>query len=124
MTRVNGKWIVAGMIGNIARPGGIITTESSGGTCTYVHDLLQDHLGFKHSQAIKTIDKLQSIASHATNTLSSMYPTWSEFGLDIGIDPNKNIWIFEINITPGALVFQKLDKKIFRRILHLRKMAR
>lgn len=123
MTRVNGKWVVAGMIGNIARRGGIITTESSGGVSTYVHELLQNHLGFSQLRTQETIEKLKTISLHATKTTSRMYPRWSEFGLDIGIDSRNNIWIFEINITPGALVFQKLDQKTFQRILYLRRLA-
>jgi hypothetical protein len=124
MTRVKGNWLVAGMIGNVARTGGIITTESSGGVSMHVQEMLAKHLGFSETKITKTMDELKVIAHHATKTISHHYPTWSEFGLDIGIDPNNNIWIFEINITPGALVFQKLGKEIFQRILYLRKIAR
>lgn len=123
MIRVHGEWVVAGMIGNIARRGGIITTESSGGTSTYVHDLLQSHLGSTSLKTHETIEKLKTISLHATKTVSMRYPTWNEFGLDIGIDPNNNIWIFEINIFPGGLVFKKLDRKIYQNILHLRQIS-
>lgn len=124
MTRVHGKWLIAGMIGNIARAGGIITTESSGGVSVHVGYMLKKHLGYSHTQVKKTIQKIESVALHATRTISHNYPTWSEFGLDMGIDRKNNLWIFEVNITPGALVFQKLGKEAFHRILSLRKIAR
>lgn len=124
MIRAGGKWQVAGMIGNIARRGGIITTESSGGVSTYVHDLLQTHLGYSQNQTQNILDRITNISHQATGTVSNVYPKWNEFGLDIGIDPSGNIWIFEINIFPGGLVFKKLDKKIYQRLLHLRRLAR
>lgn len=123
LMRIKGKWRVAGIVGRVAPRKSIVTNAYSGGISKHVEDLLTDDLGYNPRRAENTIEELCTISKQATKTMSRAYPKWSEFGLDIGIDTFNNIWIYEINIKPGTLVFKNLDRETFRHILNLRKKA-
>jgi hypothetical protein len=57
----------------------------------------------------------------ATETFSAAFPRWTEVGLDIGIDEDGQLWIYEINIKPGMLVFRD-DRPSFERIMKMKKL--
>ncbi|SEM92303.1 YheC/YheD family protein [Lihuaxuella thermophila] len=123
LMRIKGKWRVAGIVGRVAPKKSIVTNAYSGGISKHVDRLLTDDLGYNPRRAEHTIEELCTISKQATKIISRVYPRWSEFGLDIGIDPFHRIWIYEINIKPGTLVFKNLDRETFRHILKLRKKA-
>lgn len=124
MTRIKGTWIIAGMVGRLAPMESIVTNYFLEGPSTYVSELLTTQLYLSSNKAEEMITQLKSLSLQATQIISSAYPKWSEFGLDIGIDSSNHLWIYEINITPGASVFQKINYKSYLRILNLRKRAR
>lgn len=124
MTRVNRKWIIAGMVGRMAPIDGIVTNYFLEGPTTYVSNLLTGPLQLSSNQANSLIQEIKTLSLATTKIISSSYPKWNEFGLDIGIDTAQKLWIYEVNITPGASVFQKLNYQSFLRIMQLRKQAR
>jgi len=65
---------------------------------------------------------LTVLSTHATETFGHAFPKWKEFGLDIGIDERGKLWIYEINIKPGMLVFQK-DRPSYERIMEMKKLT-
>lgn len=124
VTRVNGKWVIAGIVSRLANIESIVTNYFREGPSTNVSTLLTEHLHLSSTVSERIIRKLKAVSLKSAKAISTVYPRWSEFGLDIGIDANNKLWIYEINITPGANVFQKLNYKSFLRILHLRQRAR
>ncbi|RAL24375.1 YheC/YheD family protein [Thermoflavimicrobium daqui] len=122
MIRTNNEWIIGGIIGRIAPKDSIVTNAYSGGISKKITPLLTEDLKLDPTQAQQIIHSLSTISIEAAQTISHSYPKWSEFGLDIGIDSDKHLWLYEINIKPGLLVF-KTDKKTYENILKLREYA-
>jgi hypothetical protein len=120
LLRVNSKWEIGGIIGRIASKHGVATNAYSGGTPVLIQNLLQKHLILGEHRKKELMKELTTLSLHATHTFSKAFPKWSEFGLDIGIDKRGHLWIYEINIKPGLLVF-KNDPTSLRRIKEMKK---
>ncbi len=117
--RVKGEWKLGGMIGRIAHKDPLVTNAYSGGKSKKIMPLFMRELGYTEEQAHLMIQQLSDLSFEAIQTVSPIYPKWSEYGLDIGIDEQKKPWIYEINIKPGLLVFEE-DKETLEYIKHLR----
>lgn len=124
LARIEGKWVTAGIVGRVAPHQRIATNAYSGGKSVYVYPLLTKELGYSHKSALVIIDRMISLSRRAVSVISAHYPEWAEYGLDIGIDTKGRLWIYEINIKPGSLVFKNLGTKAYKRILLLHKLAR
>ena len=60
-------------------------------------------------QLAATMDKIQK--EHYNEELD-------ELGIDIGIDENKKIWIYEVNWRPGYPPSMNLDLNIVKNAIH------
>jgi glutathione synthase/RimK-type ligase-like ATP-grasp enzyme len=124
LARINGSWIVGGIVGRLASKESIVTNAYSGGISKHVQHILTEDMELSPTQSLEIIHQLKSLSLHATKITSNLYPKWAEYGLDIGLDQNLHPWIYEINITPGGKVFKNLDRESFLHILRLHKQAR
>lgn len=120
LLRIQGKWEMGAIIGRVATKRGVATNAYSGGTPVPIRPLLQDHLGFEEEKSEAYIERLTTLSLEATQTFSKVFPKWTEFGLDIGVDEKGKLWIYEINIKPGMLVFRK-DRPSYERIMKMKK---
>jgi hypothetical protein len=123
LMRLNGVWEVVGTVARLAPHQHIVTNAYSGGESKAVDHMLTDHLHFSQNQVEEMKKRLFDLSLQATQIISAAYPDWPEFGLDIGIDPQHQPWIYEINIKPGLLVFKNLDPAEFDRLFALRRQA-
>jgi hypothetical protein len=123
LMRIDGRWVVVGIVARIAREKGFVTNAYSGGKSYHVFPLLVEKLGYGEMEARFLIDQMMRLSRRATKRISSVYPKWSEFGLDIGIDQEGHLWIYEINVHPGTLVFKNLGDAEHQHILEMRKRA-
>lgn len=121
--RVGGKWVTGGIIGKIAPKKNIVTNGSAGAHPSLIDNLLRVHLGLALDEATALKKQLQTVSIHAAKALEAKNPKWCEYGLDVGIDANRNVWIYEMNTLPGATGFQEIDQKSYLRICALRKLA-
>lgn len=123
--RVNGEWVVGGICGRLGSEGNIITTSHEGGKPTLIESLFKDHLHYTYEEAKNMREGLYQCILKTVTAVSPMYPHHKEFAVDIGIDQNKQIWIFEVNIEPLIRGNFKLlpDKTLYNRILSLREVA-
>lgn len=124
LARMNGSWIVGGIVARLASKESIVTNAYSGGVSKHVHQILTEDLDLSAIESLTIIHQLKSISLNATKLISSRYPKWAEYGLDIGLDQHLHPWIYEINITPGGKVFQNLDRESYLHILRLHRQAR
>jgi hypothetical protein len=126
VVRINGKWKLGGICGRLGERGSIVTTSHSGGTPTLIETLLIRHLHYSEREKSEMIRNLEKCAVNTINHVSRMYPNLKEFAVDIGIDPQKRIWIYEVNIEPLIRGNFKMlpDKTLYRRIRYMRKIAR
>ncbi|WP_028777899.1 YheC/YheD family protein [Shimazuella kribbensis] len=121
LVRIDGKWEMGAIIGRVATKRGVATNAYSGGTPVPIQSLLKDHLEFDEAKSENYIEQLTALSLEATKTFGSAFPKWTEFGLDIGIDERGELWIYEINIKPGMLVFRK-DRPSYQRIMQMKKL--
>jgi hypothetical protein len=124
--RVDGEWIVGGICGRLGSEGNIITTSHEGGTPILIESLFKDYLHFSYEEAKNMLERLHECILRTVKAVSPMYPNHKEFAVDIGIDENKRIWIFEVNIEPLIRGNFKLlpDKTLYQRIRTLREYAK
>jgi hypothetical protein len=121
LLRIDGQWKMGAIIGRVATKRGVATNAYSGGIPVPIRALLSDHLGYEQADQEAYIDELTVLSTQATKTFGSAFPKWMEFGLDIGIDEHGELWIYEINIKPGMLVFRK-DRPSYERIMRMKKL--
>ncbi|MBM7646911.1 hypothetical protein JOD45_003146 [Scopulibacillus daqui] len=96
----NGKWRVSAAAAKIAGHNGITTHVAYGGEVKSLYALFSD-------RADEYLKKLV----HAALTLTEIIDQQSheligELGLDIGIDEDGRIWLFEANSRPGHTIFK------------------
>jgi len=121
LLRIQGQWKMGAIIGRVATKRGVATNAYSGGTPVPIHTLLKDHIGLNSEKSEAYIERLSTLSLEATQTFGRAFPKWTEFGLDIGIDEKGHLWIYEINIKPGMLVFRK-DRPSYQRIMRMKKL--
>ncbi|MFA9556294.1 YheC/YheD family protein [Evansella sp. AB-rgal1] len=123
--RIKGKWVVAGICARIGKQNGIVTTNYKGGNPTVIENLFTNYLHLSEEEQDELVKKLHFCILSTVNTISPLYPLNKEFAVDIGIDSNKNVWIYEVNIEPLIRRNFKLldDKSIYERIRRLRSQA-
>lgn len=124
--RINGQWRIGGICGRLGKRGSFVTTSHAGGTPTLLGTLLTRHLKYSDKEKEEMIAKLEKCGVTAVTHVSRMYPNLKDYAVDMGIDPKRRIWIYEVNIEPlikgnfGLLP----DKTLYRRIRNLRKIAK
>jgi hypothetical protein len=121
LLRIQGQWEMGAIIGRVATKRGVATNAYSGGTPVPIRLLLKNHLGLNNEETEANIERLSTLSLEATQTFGKVFPKWTEFGLDIGIDEKGHLWIYEINIKPGMLVFRK-DRPSYERIMKMKKL--
>lgn len=122
--RVDGEWKVAGLVGRVARSKSIVTNRHSGGKPRFIDHLLTKDLGYSPEEKEKVIQTMENLAKQSAETISRAYPRWYELGVDLGIDRQRHVWIYEVNITPGFTSFSQVDPEARQRILSWRKKAK
>ncbi|SFS43828.1 YheC/YheD family protein [Marininema halotolerans] len=123
LVRINGKWQMAGAVAKVATKSRIVTNRHSGGTPVSVDEILERGLGYHAMERHRMMKNIESVCVGAARTIGRSFPKWREFGVDLGIDAKGHIWIYEVNITPGLMVFKHGDLPAFYRVLKLRKQA-
>lgn len=123
VVRVSGVWTFGGMIGKVAKRKSIVTNACQGAIPTHIDTILTDFRGLNEekSKEIKTI--IEKVALDAANEMGKTHSGWTEFGLDLGIDENNHIWIYEVNFKPGSVLFRHIDQPAYLHIQALRKQA-
>lgn len=108
-----GKWVITSIFPRIGRFGSITANMGSGGYSTYLDSFLK--IEFDDSwYDMKRY--LEQFALSFSNHFDSLYDSVSldELGIDVGIDENQKLWLFEVNWRPGPPVIYKLELDVAR----------
>jgi hypothetical protein len=98
------KWVVAGIGAKRAARGGVTTHIHSGGSLYRPEHALSRM--FPAERATALLEEAKVAAVDIAETVERNYPhLLGELGLDIGIDRNGRIWLFEVNSKPGRSIF-------------------
>lgn len=116
------QWQCTGICAKIAGPHSAVTNiaRSHGRVVSLADALLQSH-GYTAWKSSRMQQKLCKLGFNACKRLEA-YQTYSEIGLDVGIDKTGKLWILEENTGPSHALFAHLADQ--RTYLHIQKVAR
>jgi len=108
----NDKWQVIAIGAKAAGKGSVTTHLRTGGQLINADQYL-DLMFNEHASVIKENINTSSILI-AETVESKLKEPLGELGLDIGIDKNSRIWLFEVNSKPGRSIFKHPSLKTAR----------
>ncbi len=101
-----GEWGITLIYPRIGSKDGIISNVSKGGFIAKLGSFLDREFGHEGFDIQKT---LEQFAIRFSEKFDEMYNRpLDELGIDVGIDANKKLWIYEVNWRPGY-VYRELD---------------
>lgn len=93
-----GCWKSIGMVARNGPIGGIVGNRSSGGEILPADQLLQKSFQLSSRQAAAYQKKMYDIAIKAAYAIDhASQRTMGRYGVDIGLDQDKNLWLLEVN---------------------------
>ncbi|MFD0962256.1 YheC/YheD family endospore coat-associated protein [Paenibacillus chungangensis] len=100
----NNTWVPAGIGAKKAGRGSVTTHVNSGGSLMTPQQALSHTFG---SEAEAVLERAKSVAIKLSEAIERNYPhRLGELGLDLGIDKDGNVWMFEANAKPGRSIFK------------------
>ncbi|MFC4776366.1 YheC/YheD family protein [Paenibacillus sp. GCM10023252] len=102
----NGKneWVAAGIGAKKAGRGSVTTHVKNGGSLMTPGYALSRTFG---AQADEVLEKAKRVAVKLSEAIERNYPhRLGELGLDLGIDKEGEVWMFEANAKPGRSIFK------------------
>lgn len=119
--RLHGRWMVTGMVGKLGRKNAVVTNRHRGGRAVSVQYLFRHLLGMDDLTAKQTKRRLVELSLITSKIMQKGYPNHADLGIDIGIDQNRKLWLYEANITPGIMLFKQLkNQSMYEKILRVR----
>lgn len=100
----NNRWVVAGIGAKKAGRGSVTTHIKNGGSLMTPEQALNRTFGDRSDEVLKDAKDTAVKLSEAIERNYSH--TLGELGLDIGIDRNGGVWMFEANAKPGRSIFK------------------
>ncbi|AMX00138.1 YheC/YheD family protein [Rummeliibacillus stabekisii] len=102
----SGDWGITLIYPRIGSDDGVISNVSSGGYIGKLESFLEKEYGVESFDILRMLEQfplrfLQKFDALYNNQLD-------ELGIDIGIDENKKLWIFEVNWRPGY-IYRELE---------------
>ncbi|MBL0387834.1 YheC/YheD family protein [Tumebacillus sp. ITR2] len=105
----DGRWVNTCLYPRIAPPGSFIANLSGGGYTTITKFFCETEYGENAYDMQRTLEKFGvQLARHMDEIYQESF---DELGIDIGVDVDKSIWIYEINWKPGVppIFYLELD---------------
>lgn len=109
-----GKWVLTTIYPRVASKG-IVANISSGGYTSMITSFLEEQFG-KDYFDIKRYLEVFSV-QFATHFDSLYEEPLDELGLDVGLDQNHKIWLYEVNWRPGQPILFYLELDIAKRMI-------
>jgi UDP-N-acetylmuramoyl-tripeptide--D-alanyl-D-alanine ligase len=100
-----GEWVITTIYPRIAPNGTIITNINNGGYTNYLEPFLKQEFTNEEAYNIKrTLEHFSlALARHLDELQMLEYQeVIDEIGVDIGLDQDQKIWIYEVNWRPGC----------------------
>ncbi|MEI4605765.1 YheC/YheD family protein [Bacillus cereus] len=112
-----GDWVITSIYPRIGPLGSIVSNMGSGGYSTYLDIFLKTEFD-KDWYNIQRY--LEQFAINFSNHFNSLYKDvlFDELGIDVGIDNNQKLWLFEVNWRPGVPNIFNLELDVARNLIH------
>lgn len=111
------EWQVMGMVAKIAAKEKVVTNRATGGMAVSVPQVLRAGYGWSEKHIHDVEQWLHWIALQTAVTLSKRFTGLRVLGLDIGMDEQGRMWIFEVNTRPQFHLFRQIDPHRYRQIV-------
>lgn len=108
-------WQCTGIECRVSCKNSLLTNISRGGYALSLDEAL--HLSFDSDHEI-IANKIMNFSNKFCEYMDKMGHHFAEFGLDVAIDINKNIWLIEANVFPSFKGFKKMDRDTYLDIRH------
>ncbi len=99
------RWDCTALCLRLALPGRGITSTSQGGEVKQLSPVLAE---LWPAHYLEIIAQIKALAYKVANRLEDKYGALGELGIDLGIDINGGVWLFEVNGKPGKTTVRRL----------------
>ena len=100
----NGQWTITYIVPRIGNKNSVITNLSRGSQMIKYDVFMSLYFGNRAEDLQKTID---DFAMRFGDLFDALYPyKFDELGVDVGLDENGHIWIYEVNWRPGHVFIE------------------
>jgi len=102
-----GKWVITSIYPRIGPLGSITSNLSSGGYTALLDGFLQKEFNEDWFNVKRTLEHFSlSFSNHFESLYNGI--SFDELGIDVGIDENQKLWLFEVNWRPGPpIIFNR-----------------
>lgn len=99
-----GKWVVTTVYPRIAPNGSIIPNINNGGYTNYLDPFLEQEFKEEAYNIRRMLEHFSlSLAHHLDEIQMTKFgEVIDEIGIDVGLDQNQKIWMYEVNWRPGC----------------------
>lgn len=118
-----GEWVITSIYPRIGPIGSIISNIGSGGYTGYLDDILKKEFPDCWRE-VK--ERLERFALDFAHHFESLYKDvlFDELGIDIGLDDQQKMWLFEVNWRPGEPILFNCELDVARNtILYAKYLA-
>ena len=106
-------WGCTGIECRVSKENGYITNISRGGHALTLEESLQESFETDYERIPEQIDDFcQRFCAY----MDTMGENFAEFGIDIAVDTDKNLWLIEANVFPSFKGFKTLDRQTYLNI--------
>ncbi|MCL2030002.1 MAG: YheC/YheD family protein [Oscillospiraceae bacterium] len=112
-----GRWAVSAVYPRISPDGGIVCNISRGGCVCALEPFLEREFGRDARAVRKTLEMFAlQLAAQMEEIQAELYgETPGELGIDVGLDPERRLYIYEVNWRPGHPPVLGADLSVVRR---------
>ena len=112
-----GDWVITSIYPRIGRLGSIVSNMASGGYSTYLDVFLKTEFDNDWYNIQRYLERF---AISFSNHFNSLYEDvlFDELGIDVGIDKDHKLWLFEVNWRPGVPNIFNLELDVARNLIH------
>ncbi len=112
-----GEWVVTTIYPRIGALDSITSNLSSGGYTAFLDHFLEKEF---HNEWFNMKRLLEHFSLSFSNHFESLYDgiTFDELGIDVGIDENQKLWLFEVNWRPGAPIIFNRELDVALNTIH------
>lgn len=99
-----GKWVITSIYPRIAASGTIVSNINNGGFVNYLEPFLKQEFGEEHYNIKRYLEVFSIQLSHHMDDIQirTFNEEIDELGIDVGLDQQGKLWIYEVNWRPGC----------------------
>jgi hypothetical protein len=115
-----GRWVITSIYPRIGALGNITSNLGSGGYTAFLDSFLQKEF---NDNWLNVKKRLENFSLSFSNHFDSLYDglSFDELGIDVGIDKNQGLWLFEVNWRPGPPIIYNCELDVARNTIHYAK---